>query len=99
MNKKDLLAKYKQVVYIYEHRDEGKKEKFDDLLNDLNLTEEQVSSVIEKCKGDGHCRATTKASILLRDFFANASEEDREKFSIFALLLLLSADDSRWRIY
>ena len=99
MNKKDLLAKYKQVVYLYEHRDDGRKEKFDELLKDLNLTEEQVSSAIERCKGDGRYRATAKASLLLRDFFSNASEDDKGKFSLFALLLLLSADDSRWRIY
>lgn len=89
---KELVAKYKHLSYLYFHKSE-KQEEYNALLKELRLTDDQVTSAIERCKGDDHFRGASKASILLTDFFDKASEDEKGKFSLFALLLLLCNND------
>lgn len=86
---KDLLAKYKHLIHLYIHKDENRQQ-YEDLLRELNMTDEKVSVAIERCKGEPEFRALAKYSLLFTDFFDNAPEEDQQKVSLILLLAIIA---------
>ena len=86
---KEMLVKYKHLVHLYIHKDDN-KERYNTLLEELNLTDEQVTTAIERCKGEPEFRAMSKYSLLFTDFFDKAPAEDQRKVCIILILVILA---------